>query len=305
VERDDDHADDQPQRGNILATFRRADDISIMTALEDRIDALDVELFSFVPMQALDSDARALLALQSAVAAAKSPFAYLEISSFRGGSLQALVADPRCSCLMSIDPRTAETPDETRGEYTYEENTTALMLEHLSRVPGADMAKLATFESTTAAMSPAALPQRPDCCFVDGEHTDAAVLTDARFCAEALGGAGVIAFHDWGIVRSGIKAFIRERRRDISFALAIDRPPDSTGGFGVFALELGEKGILRHAALERATGARSYALWEAANRPRGSALPLLLAWHALTAIDSMRPKPKGWRSRLTTRRGCR
>ena len=266
-----------------------------MTALDHRIEALDVDLFSFVPMQAIDSDARALLALHSAVAAAKTPFAYLEIGSFRGGSLQALVADPRCSCLMSIDPRTAETPDETRGEYTYHENTTALMLDHLSRVPGADIAKLATFETTTQAMSPAELPQRPDCCFVDGEHTDDAVLADARFCAEALGGTGVIAFHDWGIVRSGIKAFIRERRRDISFALAIDRPPVARGGFGVFALELGDGGVLRHAALERATGARSYRLWAAANRPRSSSLPLVVAWDALTAIDSMRPKPSGWR----------
>jgi hypothetical protein len=62
--------------------------------------------------------------------------------------------------LTAIDPRSAETPDETRGEYTYEENTTALMLELLSQVPGADMGKLDTFESTTEAMSPAELPQR-------------------------------------------------------------------------------------------------------------------------------------------------
>ena len=189
---------------------------------------------------------------------------------------------------MSIDPRTAETPDETRGAYTYQENTTALMLESLSQVPGADLGKLAAFETTTEAMDPAALPQRPDCCFIDGEHTNDAVLNDARFCAEALAGAGVIAFHDWGIVRSAIKAFVRERRRDISFALAINRPGNPGAGYGVFALELGEKGILRHPALERATGDRSYGIWATANRPRRSALPLVLTWDALTAIDSMR-----------------
>lgn len=42
---------------------------------------------------------------------------------------------------MSIDPRTAQTLDRTRGTFTYEENTTALMLEFLSKVPGADMSK--------------------------------------------------------------------------------------------------------------------------------------------------------------------
>jgi len=267
-----------------------------MTALADRIQALDVELFSFVDMQATTSDARALLALHVAVAATKAAFAYLEIGSFRGGSLQALVADPRCSCVMSIDPRTGETADERHGGYTYEENTTALMLDSLSRVPGADMAKLATFETTTQAMSPAALPERPDCCFVDGEHTDDAVLADARFCAEALEGTGVIAFHDWGIVRAGIKAFIRERRGDISFALAINRPPkNARSGFGVFAIEFGDNRILRHPALARAAGARSYRIWAAANRPHRSALPRLLAWDAMIAIDAMRPKPKGWR----------
>jgi Methyltransferase domain len=265
-----------------------------MTALEERIKALDyADLFSFVPIQARADDARALLALHTAVAAAKTPFAYLEIGSYRGGSLQVLIRDPRCSCLMSIDPRTAETPDETRGDYTYEENTTALMLELLSQVPGADMGKLATFETTTEAMSPGALPQRPDCCFIDGEHSHNAVLTDARFCAKALGGAGVIAFHDWGIVQSAIKAFVRERWRDISFALAINRPNDPSAGHGVFALELGDKGILRHPAIRRATGARSHGLWQVVNRPRRSALPLLLAWDAMPAIDSTLVRARG------------
>lgn len=259
-----------------------------MTAIADRVEALDVGLFSFVRMQATGTDAQALLALHTAVAAKKTPFAYLEIGSFHGGSLQALVVDPRCSCLMSIDPRTAETPDETRGTYTYVENTTAVMLDQLSRVPGADVAKLATFETTTREMSPDELPQRPDCCFVDGEHTNEAVLADARFCAAAMEGTGVIAFHDWGIVRPAIMSFIREHRRDVSFALAINRPLNPTAGYGVFALELGEQGILRHPALEHATGARSHRIWAAANAPRRSALPLALGWNALTGLDSVR-----------------
>ena len=258
-----------------------------MTVLSQRIEALDVDLFSFVPIQARASDARALLAIHAAVAAANPSFAYLEIGSYRGGSLQVLIRDPRCSCLMSIDPRTAETPDETRGDFTYQENTTARMLELLAQVPEADMRKLATLETTTEAMRPDALPRRPDCCFIDGEHSDAAVLTDARFCAEALRGAGVIAFHDWGIVRSAIRAFIKERRRDISFALAINRPGNPKAGHGVFALELGDNGILRHPALTRAAGARSHSFWRVANRPRRSALPLLLAWDAMPALDAV------------------
>jgi hypothetical protein len=269
-----------------------------MTELEDRIEALDVELFSFVPIQAIGSDARALLALHAAVGAAKETFAYLEIGSYRGGSLQVLIRDPRCLCLMSIDLRTAETPDETRGDYTYEENTTARMVELLSSVPGADMGKLTTFDDTTAAMSPDALPRRPDWCFIDGEHSDEAVLNDARFCVEAMEGAGVIAFHDWGIVQSAIKAFVRERWRDISFALAINRPKAPRAGHGVFALEFGDNGILGHRAIARATGARSYGMWRAANRPRRSAIPLMLAWEAMPTIDTVLGRAR----RLTPRR---
>jgi hypothetical protein len=200
---------------------------------------------------------------------------------------------------MSIDPRTRETPDETRGAFTYDENTTGRMVELLSQVPDATMDKLATFETTTEAMSPTALPQRPDCCFVDGEHSHGAVLTDARFCAEALGGTGVIAFHDYGIVQSAIKEFVRERRRDIAFALALNRPDDIRAGYGVFALELGDAGILRHPVIERATGARSHVLWRAANRPRGTVAPLLLTWDAMPAIDSFVARARRLRRSVT------
>jgi hypothetical protein len=113
------------------------------------------------------------------------------------------------------------------------------------------------------------------------------VLTDARFCAEAMGGPGVIAFHDWGIVQSAIRAFIRERWRDISFAPAITRPDDPRAGLGVFALELGDNGILRHPAIRRATGARSHTIWRVANRPRHSTLPLLLAWDTMPTVDAL------------------
>jgi hypothetical protein len=242
-------------------------------------------LFSGVHIQATSDDAQALLALHAATAAATAPFSYLEIGSFRGGSLQVLIRDPRCAHMMSIDPRISEAPDETRGAFAYQENTTARMLEGLAQVPGADMAKLTTFETTTQEMSPAELPHRPDLCFVDGEHSHAAVLHDARFCAEALGGAGVIAFHDYGIVQSGIKAFLRERWTDISLALVLNRQAEPATGHGVFALELGRRGVLRHPAIAHTTGARSLALWQALNRPP-SALPLVMAWDAMPVADA-------------------
>jgi hypothetical protein len=259
-----------------------------MTDLADRVAALDTDLFSFVHAQTTHGDKRSLLALHTAVAAFRSPFTYLEIGSYHGGSLQVLIRDPRCSQLMSIDPRTGDTPDETRGAFAYQDNTTERMVENLAQVPDADMAKLATFEATTQTMAPGDLPTRPDCCFVDGEHSHSGALNDARFCAEAMGGTGVIAFHDFGIVQSAIKAFIRERRRDISFALALNRPHNPRTGHGVFALELGDAGILRHPAIERATGRRSHAVWRVANGARGTAFPVVLTLDAIPVLESAR-----------------
>jgi hypothetical protein len=257
-----------------------------MSAIAEQIDALDPELFSFLEAQTTDWDRRALLALHSAAADRCGSFAYLEVGSFLGGSLQAVVRDPRCQSVISIDPRTAETSDE-RGSYTYDNNTTEHMLELLQEIPDADLEKLTTLDTTTEALSPRDLPVRPTYCFIDGEHTDDAVLRDARFCARAVGDAGVIAFHDYSIVGSAISAFLRENWTEISFALAFNGPPHPGAGSGVFALEIGGLGLLRHPAVERAIASWWHSdLWTLVNRPRRTALPFLVAWAVMPAIDS-------------------
>lgn len=257
-----------------------------MSAIAEQIEALDSELFSFLEAQTAEWDRRALLALHAAAAETCGPFAYLEIGSYLGGSLQALIRDPRCRVILSIDPRRAATPDGRGTPWVYEDNTTDRMLELLGSLPDADLDKLTTFEATTSTLSASDLPVRPTYCFVDGEHTHDAALRDARFCAEALGGTDVIVFHDYVIIGSAISAFLRENWREISFALAFTRPSYPSWG-GVFALELGDGGLLRHAAIERAIGSRWHsAVWRAANRSNRSVMPLLLAWAAMPAIDA-------------------
>lgn len=41
-------------------------------------------------------------------------------------------------------------------------------------------------------------------CFIDGEHTDEAVLSDFKFCLEVLDNAGAVMFHDAPITYNGI-----------------------------------------------------------------------------------------------------
>lgn len=259
-----------------------------MIDVGDRVDALDTELFSQLEAQTGEWDRRALLALHAAAAATHGSFSYLEIGSYLGGSLQALMCDRRCRRVVSIDPRVAAAPDDRCGQWVYDDNTTEHMVELLRTLPGVEIEKLTTLEASTEALGVSDVaPPRPAYCFVDGEHTHDAVIRDARFCAEVLGGEGVIAFHDYVIIGPAIADFLKQNWREISFALAFNGPSHPSYGGGVFALELGGAGLLRSAPVTRAVGSRWHsAVWDTVNRPRRSALPLLAAWAAIPAIDA-------------------
>jgi hypothetical protein len=261
--------------------------VGIMNVVADQVDALDPDLFSFLESQTREWDRYALLALHGAMADSLGSFSYLEIGSYLGGSLQAVMRDPRCRAVTSIDPRTGSAPDDRGEATTYAHNSTEHMLGLLRTLPEVDMAKLTTFETSVESLNRSSLPTRPDYCFIDGEHTHDAVVRDARFCLEALDGAGVIAFHDYVIVGSAISTFVRESWRDISFALAFTGPNHPSSGGGVFALEIGDRGVLAHPLIRHAVGSRWHsAVWDAVNRPRKTALPFMVAWATMPAIDA-------------------
>jgi Methyltransferase domain len=258
-----------------------------MNPIATQVANLDSKLFSFLEAQSSEWDRQALLALHTAAADICGEFAYLEIGSYLGGSLQAVMRDPRCNNVISIDSRPAAAPDTRGRAWDYEGNSTEHMLELLHGLPDVDMGKLTTIEATVDALPVSDLPVTPTYCFIDGEHTYDAVLRDARFCAEALGGEGVILFHDYVLVGAAISMFLRECWDEISFALAFSGPSHPFTGGGVFALEMGDGGLLRHPAVERAIGSRWHTVvWQAVNRPRRMVLPFLLAWAAMPAIDT-------------------
>lgn len=78
----------------------------------DRIAALDTQLFDHIESQTSEDDRKSLLAVHSSVAARTDPFSYLEIGSHLGGTLQVVIADPRCTRVVSIDPRPPWQPDD-------------------------------------------------------------------------------------------------------------------------------------------------------------------------------------------------
>jgi hypothetical protein len=178
-------------------------------SIVEQVAGHDIGLFAHVGSQTSDADRRSLLAVHHAIARRAGSFSFLEIGSHLGGTLQAVIADPRCRRVVSIDPRPAAQPDDRGQTFAYDGNSTARMLSLLATVPGADMDKLETIELSTEDIPPGGLT-RPDLCLVDGEHTYAAALRDARFCRAVTQGAGVILFHDREVVEPAILDFLRE-----------------------------------------------------------------------------------------------
>jgi Methyltransferase domain len=178
--------------------------------LAGRIAALDPTLFDGIGTETTINDRRSLLALHQACADQAERFEYLEIGSHLGGSLQVLIRDPRCERIVSIDARPLRQPDERGPEWHYRGNSTERMRNLLGDLPDADLDKLDTIDASSEDIDPASIQARPTLCFVDGEHTDEAVLRDARFCRRVIADDGWLAFHDTGIVYGGVSTFLEE-----------------------------------------------------------------------------------------------
>ena len=178
--------------------------------IDERIEKLDSSLFGHVMTTTPEEDQRTLLALQTVMRRTFPGYVYLEIGSYRGGSLQPHVVDPKCGKIISIDPRPDEVPDTRRGTENYPDSSVENMLDGLRRIPGADLSKVRTFEASASDLNAGMIGVAPQWCFVDGEHTDQAVLTDGRFCLSVLAENGVIIFHDANLVFKGLQTFLEE-----------------------------------------------------------------------------------------------
>jgi hypothetical protein len=258
-----------------------------MMEISDRIEALDETLFEQILSQTGEWDRRALLALHSATAEELGSFNYLEIGSYLGGSLQAVMRDPRCAHVVSIDPRPTNPRDKRGGSWSYDDNSTEHMVSLLSKLPGVDLNKLTSLDVDASTLDPQALPATPDLCFVDGEHSDDAVLRDARFCAAAVRGGGIIAFHDYQMVKPGIRTFLHDAWGTISSVVIFSgNSAQDDGGGGVLAVEVGQRGILNRPIIERAVGSNWHSVvWRLSGRPRRTPRPFLAAWAVVPTID--------------------
>lgn len=210
-----------------------------MTEFEKAIQNLDLRLFEKITSQSTDSDKQSLLACQLGVRELSPGYTYLEIGSYLGGSIQPHLIDPKCRSIYSIDKRPYSQPDARGYSWIYQNNSTAKMLELLSGV-SADTTKMITIDGDTKSIDLSQVSERVDLCFIDGEHTDEAVISDFKFCLNVLKENGAIVFHDAQITYDGIASCIEDLEKNGVKFTAYALPNI------VFVIEIGDFPLHQH-----------------------------------------------------------
>lgn len=182
-----------------------------------RLEALDLSLFDGIDTQSNAGDRRSWLAVQRSVRV-PSGYTYLEIGSHLGGSIQQHVVDPLCRRIISIDKRPIHVPDDRGPLVNYPENSTAHMMDNLRKVTPNNLDKIICFDCDSKDIDTSLIPEPPDYCFIDGEHTRTAVLSDFEFCLRVCAPNAVICFHDAAVIRGALEEILSSLRgRGITF----------------------------------------------------------------------------------------
>jgi len=198
---------------------KKAGEMNSSKDFEHRLRELDLSLFATIDSQSDDGDRRSWLTLQRVVRRLKNSYTYLEIGSHLGGSIQPHLLDPRCQRIYSIDKRPVEPPDDRHQRFRYDGNSTERMLSNLRALDPNQVAKVFCFDSDARGVDLTQISDPPDLCFIDGEHTKGAVLSDFDFCVRVCSSQAIICFHDDWIIYPALAEIIRGlRKRGTRFA---------------------------------------------------------------------------------------
>lgn len=180
-----------------------------MQTLKNKICSLDTRLFAAILSETSEDDKRALLLLQECIRS-RGDYIYLEIGSHLGGTIQPYYVDPLCTLIYSIDKRPKFQPDERGRLYEYVDNSTDRMLKNLScAFPSIAGNKVRTFDSEISRLDSSEIREKPNICFIDGEHTTQSVFSDFKFCLKVCHSNAIIVFHDTCYVFEGINEIKR------------------------------------------------------------------------------------------------
>jgi hypothetical protein len=183
--------------------------------VSERVAGLDTGLFDAIPSQTSQRDRRSLLAVQRATARRFGRYAYLEIGSHLGGSIQPHLLDPRCEAIYSIDPRPSRAPDDRAAGYIVatDGNSTQRMLGLLRDLSPAAIGKVRCFDLDASQVDRSRIAAPPRIAFIDGEHTRRAVISDFDFSRAVLAPGGTVLFDDLPIVYPAVLEICRSLRR--------------------------------------------------------------------------------------------
>lgn len=214
-----------------------------MKEFEEKIETLDTKLFEKIHSQTSNDDKRSILACQKAVRELVGDYTFLEIGSYQGGSLQPFVMDDRCKKIISVDKRPKIAPDVRGVDVVYLNNTTAKMLENLKEVFPDGVSKIRTIDGDVAEIDPAQVTEKPELCFIDGEHTDEATLRDFHFCYKVMAKNGAVLFHDTMIIYNAVLKVIEFLEQNNIKFRAYNLPSV------MFIIEIGDFPLYKSAAI--------------------------------------------------------
>jgi len=207
------------------------------------IERLDIDVYLRICTLQSDNDKKSLLAIQKAVREIKGAFAYLEIGSYMGGTLQPFLLDDLCTRVYSID----SWPDYLRDEVSVSRKDPRVSLEgmmsQLTLNYENQLHKLVTLVGTSITIEQDQIAERPTLLFIDGEHTNRACFDDFKFCALVAESNSVIVFHDSDIVFGALaECHTWLKTRGANFHAY--NLPDTIG-----VIEIGEFNLYRHPAV--------------------------------------------------------
>lgn len=160
-----------------------------------KIINLDTSIFEKIESQTTSDDRITLLHVQNFIRD-HGPYYYLEIGSFRGGTIQPHYIDPLCLSINSIDPRPEYTPDERGVSCYYDLVKSSDMIFNLTNAFPDVNNKVTCFDSDTSSVAKSDLKCEPNLLFIDGEHTDSAAYKDFLFCCKVKADDSLIILHD-------------------------------------------------------------------------------------------------------------
>jgi hypothetical protein len=203
---------------------------------DGRIERLDTTLFAQIQSQTTEADRKSLLAIQACTRERFTEYVYLEIGSHLGGSIQPHLLDPKCKKIYSIDKRPSSQPDERGPVYEYRDNSTERMVSLLTAISPESAKKVECIDGDAQFIPPSRISSSPNLCFIDGEHTRAAVVSDFEFCLRVSAAGATIVFHDAQIVFRGLRSVVSRlwtARRPFSshalsdavYAICLDESP--------------------------------------------------------------------------------